>query len=83
MLSSFEAFLLVEVFVYFLFGEVQLTTNCSHLDKICSLLVRLTNWPIPTQVVSKSNHFEGYKKTTREKHSRVGDFKSCYFKVSK
>ncbi len=44
MMPSFEALLLVGVFVYFLFGEVQLTTICSHLEDICSRLVRLTNW---------------------------------------
>ncbi len=71
MMSPPEALLLVGVFVCFLFGKVQLTTICSHFDDICSRLVRLTNWTIPTQVVSKSNHFEGYKKTTRECGSRV------------
>ena len=43
MMSPPEALLLVGVFVYFLFGEVQLTTSCSHLEDICSRLVRLTN----------------------------------------
>ena len=33
--------------VYFLFGKVQMTTMFSHLNKICSRLVRLTNWPFP------------------------------------
>ncbi len=26
--------LLIGAYVYFLFGKVQLTTNCSHLDKV-------------------------------------------------
>lgn len=34
MMSPPEALLLVGVFVYFLFGEVQLTTNCSQLNKV-------------------------------------------------
>ena len=51
---------------------MQLTTNCSQLDKNSSWLVRLTNRLFPCQLVSVANHFEGdNKRTTREVHSRV------------
>ena len=78
MVSRNEALLLIGVFVYFLFGEVQLTTICSLLMIFAVGWYDLTTGRISTNwLVWLTTSKVKNKRTTREKSSRV----AVYIKI--